>query len=617
VTKPSLLAVDPDVRSARALADAFTKADVRFRCVPDVQRAVVSLRAQPTDAVLAVGDLGTALITELLAALVQDPRLSSLPVFLLTGNAIDAALVGQLRTGVVEMLARPFSTFEHPARVKQVLADLPERTGRVVGFEALRMVEHIQRTFRSGALKIHPGTPGESLALFTNGVLRGARCREARGETALAAMLALPRAPWAFVPLSGEEGEGAGVVIELGEGPPPKAPAPAPPAAEAYDLLEGELPEVELSPVSVVPAPAPPPAPIAMPPARKTTSPRAADEEGEELVLEEPVTPTPTPPPPHTPILLVDDDGELCRMFATLFRHRGFAVTTAPDGMAGYEAALGGGFELLIADLNMPRMDGWGLLRLIRDDYRTRELPFAMLSCQDDYRESLKALDAGAQAYFPKTLRLDALVTHVQSLLQPRAQFRGLLGVGRVGAIPLGQLGVQWVLRELGAAGLTGRLRAKDSWASYEVIFRNGAALHASAQTGSHQAVGERALNALVASRCTEATWTGGDFGTRQTLMLPVPNLLARATQLLNENAKKLRDGLMVNPLEIHVNPELYQVYVRNGPPQWLPAARLLCEQGLPPREVLARLNDSPIELEEVLRDLIRRGVVSLSAPPA
>ena len=626
MTKPSVLAVDPDVRSARALAEAFTKADVRFRCVPDVQRAVVSLRAQPTDAVLVVGDLGTTLVTELLAALVQDPRLSSLPVFLLTGNAIDAPLVGQLRTGVVELLARPFSTFEHPARVKQVLAELPERTGRVVGFEALRMVEHIQRTFRSGALKVNPGTPNESLALFTNGVLRGARCREARGETALAAMVALPRAPWAFVPLSGEEGEGAGVVIELGEAPAAKAPAQPAPAAPAYDLLEGDLPEVDLSPLEVVPAPAPAPAPVRMPPARvPAPAPRgsapapaqAAEEEGEEMVLEEEVDPTPTPPPPHTPILLVDDDEELCRMFASLFRHRGFAVTTAPDGMLGYEAALGGTFELLIADLNMPRMDGWGLLRLIRDDYRTRELPFAMLSCQDDYRESLKALDAGAQAYFPKTLRLDALVTHVQSLLQPRAQFRGLLGVGRVGAIPLGQLGVQWVLRELGAAGLTGRLRAKDSWASYEVIFRNGAALHASAQTGSHQAVGERALNALVASRCTEATWSAGDFGTRQTLMLPVPNLLARATQLLNENAKKLRDGLMVNPLEIHVNPELYQVYVRNGPQQWLPAAKLLCEQGLPPREVLARLNESPIELEEVLRDLIRRGVVSLSAPPA
>jgi hypothetical protein len=98
--------------------------------------------------------------------------------------------------------------------------------------------------------------------------------------------------------------------------------------------------------------------------------------------------------------------------------------------------------------------------------------------------------------------------------------------------------------------------------------------------------------------------------------MLPVPELLVRATQLLNDNAQRLRDGLMINPLEIHVNPELYEVYVRNGPQQWLPAARLLCEQGLPPREVLARLDESPLELEEVLRDLIRRGVVSLSAPP-
>jgi CheY-like chemotaxis protein len=83
--------------------------------------------------VLAVGDLGTSLITALLAAMVQDPRLSPLPVFLLTGKAMDAPLVAQLRAGVVELLPRPFSSFGHPAGVKQVLAELPERTGRVVG----------------------------------------------------------------------------------------------------------------------------------------------------------------------------------------------------------------------------------------------------------------------------------------------------------------------------------------------------------------------------------------------------------------------------------------------------------------------------------------------------
>jgi DNA-binding response OmpR family regulator len=589
VTKLSLLAVDPDLQSARALSEAFTRAEFGFRAVPDLRRALAVLRSGPVDVVLAVGNLESPHVSQLLGTLAHDATLSRLPVVLLGEQAMEAPLVSQMRTGVVEMLLRPFQPFEHPDRVRQVLAELPERTGRVVGFEAIRMVNHIQRTFRSGALKLNPGMPNESQALFTHGVLRGARHREARGEVALAAMLALPRAPWAFVELSGEGGEGTGVAIHLDK----QAPVPPPSMEESgYDILPEDAPEVLLAEGS-----------------------GALEAEGEQLLVMEGNTPTPAPP--HVPILLVDDDEELCRMFGALFRRKGFDVTVAEDGLAGYEAAVSGGFELLIADLNMPKMDGWGLLRLVRDDYRTRELPFAMLSCQDHYRESLKALDAGAQAYFPKTLRLEALVSQVQSLLQPRQQARTEIAQGTLRSIPVGQLGVQWTLRELAAAGVTGTLRARDSWATYEVAFRDGRAIHASAQTGSHQAVGERALNAFVASRCTDATWTSTEPGPRQTLMLPIPELLVRATQLLNDNARRLRDGLMVNPIEIHVNPELYEVYVRNGPQHWLPAARLLCEQGLPPREVLARLDESPLELEEVLRDLIRRGVVSLSAPPA
>jgi len=588
-TKLFLLAVDPDLQSARALSDAFTRADFGFRAVPDLRRALAVLRSTHVDVVLAVGNVDTPLVSQLLGTLAHDATLSATPVVLLGDQAIDAPFVSQMSNGVVEMLLRPFQPFEHPDRVKQVLAELPERTGKVVGFEAIRMVEHIQRTFRSGALKLNPGTPRESQALFTHGVLRGARHREAEGEVALAAMLALPRAPWAFLQLSGQGGEGTGVAIHLDK----TAPVPPPMMEESgYDILPEDAPEVLLAEGN---------APL--------------DAEGEQLLVIEGVTPTPAPP--HVPILLVDDDEELCRMFGALFRRKGFDVTVAEDGLAGYEAAVSGGYELLIADLNMPKMDGWGLLRLIRDDFRTRELPFAMLSCQDHYRESLKALDAGAQAYFPKTLRLEALVSQVQGLLQPRQQARTEIRGGTLSTIPVGLLGVQWVLREIAAAGITGTLRARDSWAIYEIAFREGRAIHASAQTGSHQAVGERALNAFVASRCTEATWNPSEPGPRQTLMLPVPELLARASSLLNDNARRLRDGLMVNPIEIHVNPELYEVYVRNGPQQWLPAARLLCEQGLPPREVLARLDESPIELEEVLRDLIRRGVVSLSAPPA
>src|SRR5207253_16628 len=115
--------------------------------------------------------------------------------------------------------------------------------------------------------------------------------------------------------------------------------------------------------------------------------------------------PHPTSAGPRDPpikLLLVDDDESLCRMFSTLFTKHGFQVTTAFDGIEGYETALRGEFDTIIADLNMPRMDGWGMLRLLRDDYRTREMPIAFLSCHDDYREQLRAQNAGAQAYFAK-----------------------------------------------------------------------------------------------------------------------------------------------------------------------------------------------------------------------
>ena len=272
------------------------------------------LRSTPVDVVLAVGDLDTPLVSQLLGTLAHDTTLSRLPVVLLGDAALEAPLVSQMRTGVVEMLLRPFQPFEHPDRVRQVLAELPERTGRVVGFEALRMVEHIQRTFRSGALKLNPGTPGESQALFTHGVLRGAKHREARGRG---------RARRDARPSPCSLGLRPARAVR-------KARAPASPSTSTRSprRAPGDGGERLRHP------------PGGMRP--RCCWPRAAGRsidvaQGEQLLVMESVTPTPAPP--HVPILLVDDDEELCRMFGALFRRKGFDVTTAQDGLAGYEAA--------------------------------------------------------------------------------------------------------------------------------------------------------------------------------------------------------------------------------------------------------------------------------------
>lgn len=632
-----IIAVEPDPKLARSLAEAFQHADFHFRAVPDGRRLLAAIRTKRPQAVLVHAELGSAPLVEVLQSFLQDPDLARLPVFVLCVNTVDEQLVAQSRSGVVALLHEPFSPFEHPAAVATVLAQLPERTGTVVGFEAARMVDHIQQTLRSGALKLNPGHPHESQAFFANGVLRWARHKSATGMTALAAMLALPRAPWAFVELAGQPGDGAGFVIELPERKP---------AEEEVDLaievdMDGFTDEPPLAAGALEDGPSEAPSQAAV-----TVITDSEDDalEGEELVVEpdaEPEMPTPrkplvrsvvSGPAPRPPasasvpaaapagpgsILLVDDDAELCRMFAQFFRQLGYQVTCTADGVAGLDAAVRGDFSLIIADLNMPKLDGWGLLTALREDHRTREVPFALLSCQDDYREQLRALDAGAQAYFPKTLRLDALAEAVKGLLTPRAQARAAMAAGKVSTLAVGVLGLQWVLRQLAAHGMTGRLRGRDSWASYEVHFRKGAGVHAQAQTGGHQAVGERALNAFVASRCSEGTWTAGDSAPRQTLMLPMAQLLDRAASVLNENAERLRDAHLVNPGAIHVNADLYRVYAQNGPKSWLETARLLCEERLTPREVLARVDDSPLEVEETLRDLVRRGVLSLSGTSA
>jgi CheY-like chemotaxis protein len=301
-------------------------------------------------------------------------------------------------------------------------------------------------------------------------------------------------------------------------------------------------------------------------------------------------------------------------MFSLYLKKHGFDVTTASDGLAGFSQATQRRFDVIVADLNMPRMDGWGMLRRLRDDFITRETPVAFLSCHDDYRDSLKALDAGAQAYFPKSSRLDAIAVQVREILVPRVQFRSALAKGAPISAPLAQVGPQWAARELCAAKVRGRLDAKDAWATFQLFFRDGDLIHAVATAGRHTADGERALLSYVSSRGAQARFTFGEFPSPRSLTGAAEDHLAACAKLLNENEERLRDGLMVAGKDVHVNAELYALYAQVGPKSWREVARMLCEEKLPPREVIARSPLSPVEVEEAVRDLIRRGVIRLSA---
>jgi len=594
---PAILAIDPDPASQRALGQAFNRSGAfLLRYITEARKAAGGLRQLRPELLLVHAELLSPMTAEVFRAIASQPMFASLPVVLLASDTADQAWAAQFRSGVVHFLAKPFHPDRHVAEVKELLRSLPSRTGMVHGRgqpgELASLLAHVKRAQRSGALSTDPSRPEEGSAIFVRGSLLSATFRGQTGDNALLAMVGQRPGSWSFSELAGQAGHGAGIVIEVSGKDDEGIDLDVEGTGDGGDT--GDAVDLVTAAAAVTPG----------------------------LEALEARLPTPLAPPrevdPNAQInvLLVDDDPELLRMFSTILQRRGMHVTTAADGIDGYDRARSAAYDVLVADLSMPRMDGWGLLRQIRDDYRTRELPVAFLSCHDDYRESLRALDAGAQAYLSKSVKHDLLATHIRGLLHPRHHVRADIRVQKRLLLAIDAVGAQWLVQELARQHVTGRLDARDDWATYQLGFRDGELVSAYAQAGPHTAAFEPAFIAFLASRSASGSVVFGDPGapTGAPSLGPIAGLIDRAVLTLNERERRAREVLLVSARIILVNQPLYQLYTQVGPTQWLQTARLICEDGLTPAEVIARSDASPIDVEETLKDLLRRGVVSLEA---
>lgn len=576
MTSPIILGIDEDRTAQTAIARAFNEQGLFYRFVTDRRKVIGGIKQLRPHLLVVFGELESDFVIQVLDALSSDVASAQRPVVVVCSNTSDSGFVQGMRTGVVGLLAAPFTT-AHLGVIRALHEEISTRTGASTGIADAatlrRFIEHIRRTRRSGVLVTNARTPNEARASFIYGRLDKASFLGAHGPDAVTAMLKQPQVRWSFTEVAGSHSEGAGVVIEVGE------------------VVTGETPIAEFS-VS----------------------------HDEPLAFEMPVQPVAEPPPAPagspTQLLLVDDDPAILKMFSTLFAKHGFVVSTATDGNEGFEVSLQHAFDAVLADLNMPHLDGWGMLRSLREDFRTRELPIAFLSAHDDYRESLRALDAGAQAYLSKGTKLDLIIGQVVRLLEPRRTLLALLEQNKPIEIAIHTVGPQWLLRLLAQRRLSGVVTCRDGWASYTLAFNAGVCFHADAVAGKYTAEGERAFNAFVASRAGEGAFTPGPApAAPQNLFLATEVMIERACAALNENERRMRESLMVSATQIDVNGELYSVYRAVGPKQWLEAARMICEDKTPPRELIATLDISPVEIEECMKDLIRRGVVTLRNP--
>ncbi len=117
-------------------------------------------------------------------------------------------------------------------------------------------------------------------------------------------------------------------------------------------------------------------------------------------------------------VLVVDDSITVREVERQLLANRGYLVEVAVDGMEGWNLVRAGHFDLVISDIDMPRLNGLELVRRIKGDVRLQTVPVVIVSYKDREEDRLRGLEAGANYYLTKSsFHDDTLIQAVRELI--------------------------------------------------------------------------------------------------------------------------------------------------------------------------------------------------------
>ena len=118
-----------------------------------------------------------------------------------------------------------------------------------------------------------------------------------------------------------------------------------------------------------------------------------------------------------TRILIIDDDVGFRDLLRIHLSAAGYQVQVAEDGVTGGRALLANTPDLVVSDLNMPFLDGFELLSLLRSDAETANIPVILLSGRSDGDTMAKAVELGAADFLTKPVTRDQLLESIEACL--------------------------------------------------------------------------------------------------------------------------------------------------------------------------------------------------------
>lgn len=116
-------------------------------------------------------------------------------------------------------------------------------------------------------------------------------------------------------------------------------------------------------------------------------------------------------------ILIVDDSAAIRKIVTMVLENEGYAVDEAVDGLEGVARIEAKRFDLVISDVNMPKLDGFGFLKKVRENPANKFLPILMLTTEHEESKKEQGMQAGARAWLVKPFKPAQLLEAVARLM--------------------------------------------------------------------------------------------------------------------------------------------------------------------------------------------------------
>jgi CheY-like chemotaxis protein len=123
----------------------------------------------------------------------------------------------------------------------------------------------------------------------------------------------------------------------------------------------------------------------------------------------------------HRKVLLVDDEDALRRVMKDLLEREGYVVSEARDGVQALDQVDRTGPDVIVLDLNLPGLDGYGVLSHLRSRPATAHIPVVVLTAKSDEDNAVRVFQLGADDFLTKPFRARALSARLDAVLGRRA----------------------------------------------------------------------------------------------------------------------------------------------------------------------------------------------------